>query len=672
MARSPIVLNQALFGYRSGHNLLASSCKLSTESRRLLALLTDAPGTWPANGFECIFTGFPIPDSQHYAVFCTWPAKEMPRPGCVWSHVLLIDFPDLALIKNLEELRLLFRRPEQRFEEEYLNTIEYPTKDAREIETPVSPRAEVECFLRGLYQSPNEPFIVDAADGDNYAQLTFALWSQQWPRLRRNFCFSTGSFSDRSRTGVSFDLQIVPRSLKHTWPSQREQAKELPSDTAMKTWLLISAEDLFHPDCEGFRTFCQTYGADVLDPRRSFKTLAEAFDSLRSEPLNDWVPLCEDLATQFPTASEGARLKEHVLARFQEALPHLTSKSVLHFIRFLTSSRRAIAFSQLAFDFTVAARLLWAQNKGDAIELVFDLLGLAGNPRGRAFNEASANVIRSFDFEQISNSHPEVLYTLVRFNPVLASEEKMWQLREYVQWRIFETLCEMPLSPIEWKPIMGAMFLSATSVGVREAVDKSGPYAIDGAFDWLNSHLARSLLPSQIWREALAGPAAKRLEEDSTLSPNELALCFWFVPPNVARTLLNQNRADIRNLASRPLDELLEPLKIPTAFSLVTLGLRASGEFAIILLIRGFYTVHQALASGNYSPESWALLYPELPRARRFKEWDRCDQLRRAVNKRLSGNLDADRLLRAALNRMDEEIAKRVLSDDNDEPEFID
>ena len=43
-------------------------------------------------------TGFPLGEEGAYALIRTWPAPEVERPGSVWSHVLLIDFSELARV----------------------------------------------------------------------------------------------------------------------------------------------------------------------------------------------------------------------------------------------------------------------------------------------------------------------------------------------------------------------------------------------------------------------------------------------------------------------------------------------------------------------------------------------------------------------------------------------
>jgi hypothetical protein len=183
---------------------------------------------------------------------------------------------------------------------------------------------------------------------------------------------------------------------------------------------------------------------------------------------------------------------------------------------------------------------------------------------------------------------------------------------------------------------MAAMFLTATNVAVRDVVTKAGSYAIEGALHWLDSSVGQQYLPSQLWREALAIPAANRLELDDSLSAAALALCSWLVPADVAREALRASRRDVQALAGQSLEALPEPLRLHAAFLLVALALRARDAIAAPLLARGFFPVYDALASGHYSSDSWLLIAPELPHLGAWREWDRCKKLRKAVRGRLS------------------------------------
>src|SRR4051794_15361904 len=81
--------HQALYGYDDGHRLLASSVELSSADEHLLARQTDSPDAGTP-GWQELLAGFPLP-SGRYAWTMTWPAPELSRPGCVWTHVLVLD-----------------------------------------------------------------------------------------------------------------------------------------------------------------------------------------------------------------------------------------------------------------------------------------------------------------------------------------------------------------------------------------------------------------------------------------------------------------------------------------------------------------------------------------------------------------------------------------------------
>src|SRR5579862_9566072 len=107
-------IHQTLHGYSEGHRLLATSLRLPPKSASLLAGMSDLSGPEMIEGFESYLTGYPILGLKTFALSRTWYASEMRRPGCVWTHTLLIDFPDLARMSSLNWLDTLFVRPNDR------------------------------------------------------------------------------------------------------------------------------------------------------------------------------------------------------------------------------------------------------------------------------------------------------------------------------------------------------------------------------------------------------------------------------------------------------------------------------------------------------------------------------------------------------------------------------
>lgn len=92
-----IEVNQAVHGYQEGHRLLCSSTLVDQKDSKTMVIMSDASGpgsTIPDSGY---ITGYPLANSGIYAFARTWAATEKNRPGCVWTHTLLIDFGKIWL-----------------------------------------------------------------------------------------------------------------------------------------------------------------------------------------------------------------------------------------------------------------------------------------------------------------------------------------------------------------------------------------------------------------------------------------------------------------------------------------------------------------------------------------------------------------------------------------------
>lgn len=202
---------------------------------------------------------------------------------------------------------------------------------------------------------------------------------------------------------------------------------------------------------------------------------------------------------------------------------------------------------------------------------------------------------------------------IIAHHPELAFEAETWHLPGHVQLQIFEAPSRLSLGQVQWAKIVGAMLIAATHMSVREAVGRAGTEVMSGALRWLQHPIAQQMLPSQPWREALADSAAELLRRETSLSPAELAFCAWCTPSHVVPCILSAERGYIQNLANQPLEVLPAPLRVPTAFLLAAVGLRAITDSGTSLIVKAFYPLHEALATRDYSEESWLLLSSELP-----------------------------------------------------------
>lgn len=675
----PFRVQQALFGYREGHNLVASSVTLQPSVRHFLATITDASGSETAPGFDTVYTGLPVPQTDYYALFCTWPAPEMPRPGCVWSHVLLIDLADLARIPDLSVLPKLCHRPQApSSSSDYEQPINLPSLDAASGHPRAQEQHSASSLLTAIYGQPDSGIVVLAEDSALWEATVFALWSQQWPRLRRNFAFSTGSLGDRRLAGVTFDLQIAPPGSQRLWrraapPTLVLEATSDALPAPEPSWIRTVRDDLVADTTSSLRQFLFTYGSDIEKPRHAFARLATAYERLFLTSSHDLTYRLCSIGEIFPSQLDALRLKEWLVKppknpNQKQNLDHAWATA-----SFLLNAPEASAYASVSIDYSDWALVLWHNKRDEVLSLFARLVRQREKPVTTAFAAALANILQPEDLRSISGRHPELIPIFMSHRPALAFDVGTWHLPGQTQSQIYETLSRLPLGQEDWAKILGAMFIAATYIAVPEVVEKAGQHAMRGAFRWLEERIDSKCLPSQAWREALAKSATNLLVGQEQLPPAPLALCAWCVPPDTARRTLSAARQDIQRLAEKPLEILPLPLRVPAAFLLLTLGLRANSPAGVKLVVRSFYPVHDALASDAYPPESWSLLSPELPYLGWWRDWDRCEKVRRAVHDWLSHHVrTGNPLLMAADTEEHRELSRRVAAGDTSSDYYLD
>lgn len=109
-----IRIEQTLHGYYMGHGLLASSVPwLELEDASLMSTLSDWTGYRGSTEEDDNYLSvYPLPCGKYMAFAKTWYAKEMERPGCVWTHTLLVPVECFTGNFDIRNLLKFFRRPE--------------------------------------------------------------------------------------------------------------------------------------------------------------------------------------------------------------------------------------------------------------------------------------------------------------------------------------------------------------------------------------------------------------------------------------------------------------------------------------------------------------------------------------------------------------------------------
>lgn len=299
--------DQCLFGYDDGHKLLASTLSLGTETSYLTELSDLAPGTIFGSS-EGYWTGVPAPAIGRYVLMRTWPAPEMPRPGCVWTHALLIEPSLLETIEDLSVLKGFAVRPTGAFDvANYRSPLEMNFPDFEKNKASLD-EGIIQRLISTLYGKGSAPVVV-SSPGEIDDPL-FAVWSQQWPRLRRNLRFqSAASRLNHSPSSITSSTRFDVMTLIG---GHREFAK-VAFDFSNNEWIDAAVLDAQMPGGGDLRHFLWVYGADVKRQRNSFRPLVELWLLNRRPEMYKRDRAVNLVLSAFPTYKDAAKLKQDLV-----------------------------------------------------------------------------------------------------------------------------------------------------------------------------------------------------------------------------------------------------------------------------------------------------------------------------------------------------------------------
>ncbi|MDX1195650.1 hypothetical protein GOL96_32125 [Sinorhizobium medicae] len=309
----PILVHQTLHGYNDGHRLISSSMALDGADARIMLVMSDLSGPGVKPSPDGYLTGYPLEKSGRYVLARTWSAPEMPRPGCVWTHSLIIENADLAKLTSAQGLLEAFSRPE--------DPITRPLYELS-IPVPLEPRLDVSlrterarALLHALYSFADRTIVSEADTNSPFEdeRVVTAIWMQQWPRLRRTFGFCTLSGMDRSGKGVTLDLQLAREHERQLLSKFPNAVFADGSDFTDELQPLLV--DLVHPAKSTLREFLRRTGGDVDGGRRAMLPLCKLHKSLLASHPPDLSSAVYALATLDGDGRRQARSVRMLVAR---------------------------------------------------------------------------------------------------------------------------------------------------------------------------------------------------------------------------------------------------------------------------------------------------------------------------------------------------------------------
>lgn len=640
-----IRLGQALHGYADGHQLLAGSEKLSRLAARQMNILSDLSGPEVVAGFDTYLTGYPITDSRKYAFARTWYAPEMKRPGCVWTHTLLLDVADLAQIEDLRMLLKFFKRPvvkDQNWLENYQEPI-VTDLDSNEVTITNKPENFVavptaEIILYGLYEQPEKYVYVLSIDADSCLDFILRLWSQQWPRLRRSFSFTTGALSLRENEDVSkFDLQIIPLGLQKQVQHMLHKSNVWIASDSLPliddlSWYRDVIDDLKNVGKSKLRDFLWRSGVHLKERRAAFAPLMRLYKHLSKISSDGFDTLIVSLAELFPQSDNATALKSALLTTpplyFEDRVPFAGETKLL---ASLTKTPHYAAFDPITLNLRERAIALMDKNRKDAIQLAESLSKIDRTPLAEAYLTGVLQSINADELVVLGQWDDSLVAEAITFNLDLVKDKKLWQgmsaQRAKLLARLQNKLGDKVIEEI--LPIL----LDTEPAGLADDVAQIilPDVLVVNFLQWFNQKdQATSDLPHG-WRKYLSSHKAQmtawlRKQPPKQIKIHTGLLFIELLNPHELQTI--QLSADVwEPLAGQLGDISRHDLQQRAAAFLLALGFHNPSPSGAGLVSASFAHVYLAARENRLDERNWNLLREQAPSDWFWEDWDKCARL---------------------------------------------
>lgn len=421
-----IKIQQTLHGYSQGHHLLAGTALLKTsEDMLLMSQMSDWAGFESKYDKEVSYlTAYPL-SAEYYVVAKTWYAYEMSRPGCVWTHSLLIRFDDLNRIPDFKALQKIFRRPikDEDFAE-YGRVIEIDEGEPKDGVKEVSlTEANISMVYVTLLQLKKPLVYQVKRNNDDYQDIILHLMDYIPGGVLSKYTFSSGSTVQRQFRGNSFDLQFVINS-----PEGFDNLAE------EKKWAEVSVMSyvdysIRHGRYE-LRSLLQMFAEDVGDSEVRWVNVITLFVHLHVfSQANDqqkpslYISLLKEIGEAFPTKAEG----EIVKSRF--AMPEISKRMIDNYQFLLESATNEIFHSFTVGQIQLVERikeLLKRENDNQFFDLISDIYkkGLK-TEIGLSLFLAASKTMDDANFKRLLEKDYTLIVSLLPYNDQIINN-KVW------------------------------------------------------------------------------------------------------------------------------------------------------------------------------------------------------------------------------------------------------
>lgn len=314
-----MIIEQTLYGYNKGHGLLASSFPVRPNNdSSLMSVLSDWTGFRNEFGEDSYMTFYPLSNGEKYAFAKTWYAEEMERPGCVWTHTLIVDLKEMDRNFDFRVLDDYFRRPQKDDYESYQQKIEidnFETRNSNVVFNMFDDTSLLVLYLLLLGNNKNLFIYMDKAQRA-YQALCFYLLQYLPLDMLKWISLSTGSASRRKLGSEDFSIQFTDNSANISLSNAPWKGKIAKENFTIG---LLYIFEQSKRENDTFPSLMRLFREDIKNENEklfAFAMLMKELDTALNEKVgrNEYAKVLSLLEEYFPKQDEGIRLKSNFLS----------------------------------------------------------------------------------------------------------------------------------------------------------------------------------------------------------------------------------------------------------------------------------------------------------------------------------------------------------------------
>jgi len=612
-----VMVHQAIHGYRDGHRLLSSSTPLSADDARVMLILSDMSGPSMLPGFDEYLTGYPVPGSDLFVFAKTWYAPEMQRPGCVWTHSLLIPRVQLSHVSAASLLEKMQRPQPAGVEEAAAKPIVLEGDSASPNGNGFRDRA-MAAALFGSILGQSRPVIVVVDMAAQIEAVMLQLWEDLWPAERARFSFCTGALMPRSNASTLLDLQAVPRVIP---PAQFRKSAgaalvlDIRAPSKPEAWVDLVIDGAMRGDAK-FRTWLENAaGSDA--GRFVVPSLVPIFSEWHAPNSTARSVITSIANTKGLDPSARGRL---IRMAFDRASTEAgtTCRELLQSL----CVDHNIDLAPVAPMLEDQAKKLFEQLRAEGVALAISLLGSELTEVGERVLRSIVLLLVPSDLETFGEPQAHFLPTIVGANSLLASSPVLWNRVGARSGEILAHLGASTLSDEDRVAVVEAILASGLDISVEGLVRFGGKIAI---FRGLTAMITGQIQLSLSWRATLSAQpdtVLEWVENLTTPSLRHLELGSWFLSPRAMQARL----AKVWKTGTAGAVSLVPRV---AAFGLTLAFWEGIADSS--LLAACFQPTYDAASSSCLENDEWDWLREHAPSVSWYRDWDRCERLAAAV-----------------------------------------